>query len=163
MNHRSLAKHLVAGATAGICAAWAMNEFQKTWLKVAPSGAGKLKTDIDVMQEVARRVARTIGDHRLSKPQRQAAALLLHYGFGATTGALYAVLATQSNLVRKGYGAAFGSAFFAIGDALAPSDLKPLVNDSRFVSWIYEWLTHVVYGVTLEAGRRGALLAIDRL
>ncbi len=161
MNKEGTATHLLTGAAAGIFAAWAMNEFQNAWLKVAPA-AGKLQTDVDIMREIARRAAKATGA-RLSRRQLEAAGWVLHYGFGTTAGALYAVLAEKSEFVTKGFGAGFGTVFFAIGDAFAPEDLKPKVNDSRTVSEIYEWLTHVVYGVALEAGRRGALIGLKKL
>ncbi len=162
-----LAKHLLIGAGAGIVAARARDELQKLWLKAPPRGLNisrrghrqkNPRTDVEVMQLIAARTSRVLARRELTKAQRNFAALLLHYGFGATTGALCGALAGKSELFTSGFGSAFGTAFFAIGYAFAPEDLKPSVppHDEHIVSVIYEWLTHVVYGVTLEAGRRGA-------
>ena len=162
-----LAKHVLIGAGAGIVAAWAMNEFQKMWLKASPEGLGVSgtghqqrtpRTDVEVMRVIAARTSHAFMGRELTKAKRNLAALLLHYGFGATTGALYGALASKSDLFTSGFGSAFGTAFFAIGYAFAPEDLKPSVppHDEHMVSVVYEWLTHVVYGVTLEVGRRGA-------
>ena len=162
-----LAKHALIGAGAGIVAAWAMDEFQKLWLKASPGGLSvsgrghhqrNPRTDVEVMQVIAARTSRVLAGRELTKAQRNSAALMLHYGFGATTGALYGALASKSERFAFGFGSAFGTAFFAIGYAFAPEDLKPSVppHDEHIVSVVYECLTHVVYGVTLEAGRRGA-------
>lgn len=165
-----LATHVLIGAGAGIIAAWAMDEFQKLWLKTSPKGlsvGGRdhhqriPRTDVEVMQVIAARTSRAVTGRELTKTQRDLAARLLHYGFGASTGALYGALANRSELFSAGFGSAFGTAFFAIGYAFAPEDLKPSVppHDEHMVSVVYEWLTHVVYGLTLEAGRRGGISA----
>lgn len=80
--------------------------------------------------------------------------MILHYGFGTATGALYGALALHEEPVTAGFGGAFGGIFFIVGYVLAPEDLKPYVNNSQRVSEIYEWLTHVIYGVSMEGTRR---------
>lgn len=147
-------KLIVAGAVAGFCAAWAMSEFQNAWLHFAPAEPdGRPRTDQEVMRIIARHAASGLGID-LTRRQVKLLGQLLHYGFGATAGAGYAMAANRSKLVSRGFGSGFGTTFFAALDSLSPRELKPYVNDSRVVSEIYEWLTHVVYGVTLEAGRR---------
>ena len=154
---------VLAGAVAGLGAAWAMSAFQKIW--VSRSGTRRRqrpRTDEEVMEEVVRRVNFAASAPLLRKRDLRRAGVLLHYAFGIGAGALYGVLAERSKYVRKGFGTAFGTVFFAMGDALAPRELKPLVNDNQFVSEVYEWLTHVVYGASLEAGRRGMTAILRR-
>ena len=115
------------------------------------------------MQEVVRRVTKALGGPRLGRHELERAGRLLHYGLGITTGALYTILAQEHELVTRGRGAAFGTAMYAVLDPPAPSSLRPRVNDNEVVSRIYEWLTHVIYGMTLEAGRRGAQSMLEKI
>ena len=141
---------------AGIVAAGAMDGFQRLWLKAWPAHNWvRPRTDVEVMKKIANRAARKTGC-KPSKREREFLAYLLHYGFGATAGAIYALLAQRSSTVNAGFGSFFGTLFFASTDAFAPQRLKPKVQDNEAISQVYEWLTHVVYGVALEAGRRGA-------
>ncbi|HEY3928719.1 MAG TPA: hypothetical protein VGL89_10105 [Candidatus Koribacter sp.] len=151
---RNFQRDLAIGAVAGAAAAAAMSAFQGLWLKQWPTrNLVRPRTDVEVMKMIAGRTGRKAGI-RLSRGQREAVGLLLHYGFGAAAGAMYAVLAEESELVSRGFGAVFGTLFFAAGDAFAPKLVKPKVHKSEAISQFYEWMTHVVYGVTLEAGRR---------
>jgi hypothetical protein len=160
---QNVLERLLTGATAGLLAAYAMTEFQKACLRAAGARtsmrlAGRPRTDEEVMTRIAARVARG----RLTREQRKAVGKLLHYGFGATAGAAYAVLAGRSTWVTKGFGTGFATSEFAIGEILAPQELKPtLPGRGKAASEIYEWLTHVVYGASLEAGRRGATKLLE--
>ena len=109
------------------------------------------------MALVASKATKKFG-YRMGRKQRRVVGPALHYGFGAMIGAAYAVAAENRDFLRKGYGAGFGSAVFAVGDALSPREFMPAVPpfDREIVSGVYEWLSHVVYGVTLETTRRGA-------
>ena len=153
---RNFRTNVVIGAVAGLAAAGAMSGFQALWLKQRPSrNMFRPRTDVEVMKLVAGRAGRSVG-LRLSRKEREFAALLLHYGFGAVVGAMYVTLVEQRKVAGVGRGAVFGTAFYVAGDTFSPRSLKPKVENSETISRIYEWMTHVVYGVTLEAGRRGA-------
>jgi hypothetical protein len=114
------------------------------------------------MEEVVRRVNSSAGAPPLRQRDRHRAGVLLHYAFATAAGAAYGALAAKSELPTKGFGTAFGTVFFVVADSLAPRDLKPLVNDSQIVSEIYEWLAHVIYGVSVEGGRRGLTALLSR-
>lgn len=165
----STTKHLVIGVAAGLAGAWAMNAFQQAWLKLSLSRSTNVsqqsprnpRSDKEVMEVISSRVAGLFGPD-LDERQRNVAGLVLHYGFGATTGAAYAASAKGDDRVTTGFGSAFGTLFFAAGYAVAPQDLKPCLpseEQPKTVSAIYEWLTHVVYGVTVEATRRALVRA----
>jgi hypothetical protein len=154
---------VLAGALAGLGAAWAMSRFQISWVNLSGTRRKRRpRTDEEVMEVLVGRVNQAAGAPALRKRDRERAGVLLHYAFGIGAGALYGALSAESELTTKGFGTAFGSLFFAIGDVLAPRELKPLVNDSQLVSEIYEWLTHVIYGISLEGGRRGITALIYR-
>jgi hypothetical protein len=164
MNRGGVGPHVLAGAVAGFAAAWAMSEFQRSWVSLSKTKRKvRPRTDEEVMEEVVRRVSLAAGAPVLRKRDRERAGILLHYAFGIAGGALYGAAAWRSDLLTKGFGALFGSAFFAVGDVLAPRELKPLVNDNAVVSEIYEWLTHVIYGISLEGGRRGLTAFLSRV
>ncbi len=110
---------------------------------------------------IAGKVARAAGVPLTRRSQKHIG-LLLHYSFGAALGVAYCVAAEQSELITKGFGAGFASLFFATADSLAPRKYKPSVrpHNQRVVSELYEWLAHVVYGLTLEAARRATNVAL---
>lgn len=155
-------KELLIGATAGVFAAWTMSEFQRTWLRMAgeqkapePRRSARPRTDQEVMMKVAEDLLQATTGYRLSDKQKRVIGPLLHYSFGAVAGAAYGGMA-KKRLVRTAYGAGFGTVLFGILEALGPSEYKPRVppKNQRAVSELYEWLAHLVYGVSLEGGRR---------
>lgn len=155
----TMSKAIIVGASVGFLGAWAMSEFQQNWVRASGTRRRRRpRTDEEVMQEVVRRVMKAAGGQCLGRKDLVRAGRLLHYGLGISTGILYTVLARRSKLVSKGFGSAFGTVMYAVLDPPAPEYLRPLVNDNEIVSRLYEWFTHVIYGVTLETGRRGAML-----
>lgn len=166
-RQRSTTTNLLIGAVAGVVGAWAMNAFQRAWLQQYAADSRNVaqrypRSDEEVMRIIAVR-AGGLFERKLNEQEINSAALALHYGFGAATGAAYAVLASKHKLAMSGLGTAFGTVFFAGGYLVAPQDLKPCVPSEEqpaTVSAIYEWLTHVVYGMTVEATRRALVKAI---
>lgn len=158
-------ERLLTGAAAGLVGAFAMSQFQNACLRASGQNtalrlAGKPRTDEEVMARIA---SRLLGA-RLTRAQRKAAAKLMHYGFGITAGAVYALMADRSGWVTKGFGTAFATTEFSIGELLAPGELKPsLPGHGKAVSELYEWLTHLVYGASLEAGRRGTTQLLESI
>lgn len=159
-------ERLLVGIAAGAIAARTMSEFQNLWIRASGDrhSLRRPRTDQDLMAMIAGRIARKIGV-RLNRQQLRRIGLFMHYSFGSGMGAAYSVAAGKYEGITRGFGAGFASAYFAIADSLAPRQFKPSVrpHNQRIVSELYEWLAHLVYGVTLEAGRRVATLALSDL
>lgn len=160
---RDLAERLLVGVAAGVAASWAMSEFQNLWVKASNDRHSLIRprTDEDLMGMIVGRAARAAGVVLKRRDQRRIGSLL-HYASGAGLGAVYSVAAEESELITTGFGLGFASMFFAIADSLAPREYKPSVrpHNQRIVSEVYEWLAHVVYGITLEAARRATIFAV---
>ena len=160
----TLGIEIIVGAAAGFLGAWAMSAFQQSWVRASDTKRRQRpRTDEEVMQEVVRRVIKAAGGKGVARRDLELAGRLLHYGLGISTGVLYTLLARKSKLVSRGFGSVFGTAMYAVLDPPAPQYLRPFVNDNEIVSRLYEWFTHVIYGVTLESSRRGAQAMLNKI
>jgi hypothetical protein len=178
----SVWKGLVAGLAGGLAATVVMTQFQNGWQKASKAlkaanngGTGNSKSKSqsqeeepqqqeeqkeDATMKAARKVASLAG-YRISLAQEKKAGPVVHYGFGASMGALYGVLheaAPKSlrslNPVLAGVG--YGGALFVGADEIAVSALG-LSGSSKKTpvsAHFYGLASHVVYGVTGEMVRR---------
>lgn len=161
---------ILAGAAAGLIAAWVMNQFI--------AGPGKvitqtLETPDEQRQQAAEAsqhegepdatmktadalVALVTGGQHLTYAQQQTGGPVVHYAFGAVTGAVYGALAEYHPAVRSGFGTAFGSVLFSGADLLAVPALHlsgPL-SQTPPKTLASPFGAHLVYGVTTEFFRR---------
>jgi len=182
-RHRPSAwKGLVAGLAGGLAATVAMTQFQNGWQQASEALQDGKKRDPrksksqsqkegqesqkqesqkeDATMKAAGKVAAAVG-HPLSFQQKKKAGPVVHYGFGASMGALYGVLhevAPKSlrtlNPVLVGVG--YGSALFVSADEVAvPAfGLSESPKKTPISAHVYGLASHVVYGVTGEMVRR---------
>ena len=96
------------------------------------------------------------GRQHLTHEQRAQGGPVVHYAFGALMGGLYGGLAEYSELVRSGFGTAYGTALFAGGDLIAVPALHLSAPLSEFpaASFAGPYTAHLVYGATTELVRR---------
>jgi putative membrane protein len=176
----SVWKGLVAGLAGGLAATVVMTEFQKGWQKAAKaleeknghsrkskSRSQESKSDQprneqkeDATMKAAGKVASAVG-HPASFRQKKKAGPFVHYGFGATMGALYGVMQEIApramrtlNPVVSGIG--FGSALFIGADEVAvPAlGLSGSPKKTPLSGHLHGLASHLVYGVTGESVRR---------
>lgn len=157
----------MAGLTAGLVAAWMMNEFQTVSSKISQQLRSEKESDKkesdrqgggeDATMKAADRLARGILGRDLSRQEKQQAGPLVHYGFGATMGGVYGLLSEYFPRARAGFGLLFGAALFAVADEMMVPALGLSKNPTEFpLSTHADALaSHFVYGVTTEAVRRG--------
>ena len=178
-NRPSVWKGLVAGLAGGLAATAVMTQFQNGWQKASKAlqaeknaGSGKSKSksqsqkegqgeqEEDATMKAAAKVASLAG-HPLTFAQKKKAGPVVHYGFGASMGALYGVLhevAPKSlrrlNPVLAGVG--YGGALFVGADEVAvPAlGLSGSPKKTPISAHAYGLASHVVYGVTGEMVRR---------
>jgi putative membrane protein len=173
-GRKHVLRGMVAGAGAGLAAAWAMNVFM--------AGPGeKLHEGVESDEEKANQrvqqmqreqsgepredatmkaadaiVATATGGRHLSREDRQKAGPVVHYAFGAVMGGLYGGLAEYSDAVKSGMGTAFGTVLFAGADLVAVPALRlsaPL-KEYPASSFASPLAAHLVYGATTELLRR---------
>lgn len=167
-------KGAAAGLVAGIAGAWAMNQFH-----AAVSAASSSPDDASQrggMQEpgdaqaaekgeqqggepstvlAAEAVSRGLFDHELTEREQRIAGPLMHYGFGAVTGAAYGAAVEAWPALRAGGGTAYGVAVWLTADELAvpglglsePPTQHPL---STHLSGLG---AHLVFGAVVESVR----------
>jgi hypothetical protein len=137
----------MAGAVAGLVAAWAMESFQIAWTNTTThvvrqrvlvrEGAGDRRGAKDEHEDPARMdpppegngeepstvkvataVAEPLIDRELTEDERQAAGEVVHYAFGGVNGAIYGALADVIPFVRVGTGTVFGMGVWLAADEL---------------------------------------------
>lgn len=159
-------KDLVAGAAAGAAGAWVMTPAAMALGKVLPkpakkpSGGGSQEPSTE---KLARRVLGAFGVS-LSKKQKAIAGQLVHYGYGATLGALYGALWPRVNWVGKLFGLGYGAALFVASDEGMVTALKLAPSPKTFPWTVHAkaLASHLAYGLTADTGfkvlRRAAIV-----
>lgn len=158
-----------AGAIGGLAGTLAMNYVQRLWTLAAdgkPPESAADHHDARDWQErtehrnsnemAAQAFARVVLRRHLTGRELSVAAAVIHFSFGAAVGAFYGML-TESKMVRRRSGVAFGSALWLAADEIAmpvmglsdPTWCRPLEMH------LQSWSAHLVYGVVAEQVRRG--------
>lgn len=107
--------------------------------------------------KAAGKLAHNVLGRDLSKDEKKEAGPLVHYAFGTLSGAVYGLLGEYLPLARIGFGTAFGAALFLLADELAvPAlGLSGKATEAPLPSHLYALSSHLVYGASAEAVRRG--------
>lgn len=173
-------KGVVAGAAAGLAAAWVMNQFQTGWgkakkkLQQRRSGQEQEQEQTqeqsqddsgeseDATMKTAGGIARKVFGKELTSDQKKKLGPYIHYGFGTLMGAVYGGLSERYPYASAGWGSGFGSALFLGADEIAVSLFHLGSNPKRtpLSAHAYAWASHLVYGVALESVRRPARSAL---
>lgn len=157
MRHkRSAWKGAVAGLAGGIAGTLAMTAFQSLWNQSAKKSNRQAPRTEPATVKAARTIAEQVLHRRLKDREKDRAGQIVHYGFGAMSGAVYGVLSEGSPVARAGAGLVFGAGLFVVADEV----LVPLLGWSGapqeypLASHIYGLASHLVYGVSAECARR---------
>jgi uncharacterized membrane protein YagU involved in acid resistance len=156
-----LLRGVLAGAAAGLVAAWVMNQFLAAWTKAQkalqePTEAEPPQGE-DSTEMVADAIVHSVTGRHLDKADKQKAGPIVHYAFGSLMGGVYGAMAEYSPQWRRGFGTLFGTVLFVGADEIVvpalglgkPPNEEPLPNQAG------HWAAHMVYGATVEAVRRG--------
>ena len=173
-DERHPAKGLLAGAAAGLIAAWAMNQFQAAWSKASEqlkSGEQKSQSQNsqsheredkheekeDATMKAAGKLAQPALGRNLSKQEKKKAGPIVHYLFGTIAGAAYGLVGEYLPMARVGFGTVFGATLFLLADELAvPAlGLSGSATEAPLSSHLYGLSSHLVYGASAEGIRRG--------
>jgi putative membrane protein len=166
-REQNLLRGVLAGMAGGLAAAWVMNAFMagpgqelqqavQSGEENRPQQAPGDQPEEDATMKAADAVAHAATGEHLSRPQKEAGGPIVHYAFGALTGALYGGLAEYSPSVRSGFGTSFGGILFSTADLLAVPilNLGPSPADQPASALASPFAAHIVYGVTTELVRR---------
>jgi len=107
---------------------------------------------------LADRLARRLGRGALDTPTRLRVQKVVHYTFGALAGAAYGVLAESFPAAAAGAGTAAGAGLYAAshGSALPLLGIQEPAWRLPRAAFAWEFTSHLLFGLTLELGRRSA-------
>lgn len=185
-ERQSVWKGLAAGVAGGLAAAAVMNGFQARLSKQAAGeershGAqslqqgsprqgiglelraeGKDERTDDATERLANAIAVKVFDRELTEREKDAAGTAFHYAMGATSGALYGVLAEIAPGATAGGGLPFGVAVWLVADeGLVPAaGLSKSPSEYPLSIHAYSFASHLVFGLTAEVVRRAARRAL---
>jgi putative membrane protein len=171
---RNLWKGLVAGAAGGLAAAWVMNQFQSGWNKATeklqhsktPQGEQERQSqsdEEDATMTTAGRISESLFHRKLSREEKKKLGPVVHYAFGAGTGAVYGAMAELVPQTTFGAGLPYGTAVFVGADEVAVPALGLSKPPKEYPASIhlYGLASHMVYGLSLEMVRRGVRRLMD--
>lgn len=154
-------KGAAAGLVGGIVASYAMGGFQTLLGALSPKKASEKpaakKADEPTTVKAAEAVSEAVFDHRLTKSEKTPAGTAAHYAMGAASGLIYGVAAEIAPVSTVGAGLGFGAAVWLVADdAIVPAlgFSKPMTAYPLSTN-AYALASHLVYGLTTEAVRRG--------
>ncbi len=101
-------------------------------------------------------VAMLTTGHPLPEATKHWAEPVVHFLFGMGAGAVYALLVRKIPLVRLGYGALFGIAFWlGVHEIILPlMNLSPTPAQMTLWEQGNEFVSHIFFGLSLEFARR---------
>jgi putative membrane protein len=161
-------KGIVAGVAGGLAGTIAMTQFQNAWTQAAKALQTKKESDNgpekeqgeDATMKAAGKLA-SIAGHPLSHEEKKKVSPVVHCGFGTAIGAVYGLAhefaprpAKRLNPLLSGTG--YGSLVFLSADEIAvPAlGLSQSPDKTPLSSHLYAWVSHLVYGMTLEMVRK---------
>lgn len=155
-------KGIIAGAVGGLAGSWLMPRFQLLLSRALGNSDPHEGQGEDATVKTAQGISTALLGHELSAKEKKIAGPLVHYAYGTGIGALYGALAQRHQTTTTGFGLAYGSAAWALGDEIAVPALglakkpteTPLSQQFQFLA------AHLLYGITLEGARRLALKAL---
>jgi putative membrane protein len=113
---------------------------------------------------LADRVARRLGRGPLTRQAKLRIQNVVHYGTGALAGVAYGVLAEAFPSVTAGTGTAAGFAVYVVGHGTALPLLRVQEPPWRLprAAVLWEFTSHLLFGLVLELARRGSLQILVR-
>ena len=157
----SLVREALAGLVAGLAASWAMNTFQSRLKEAIGDPDPPRETSTAA---AANRLAEASADAPLPKAERASAGTALHYAFGGALGLAYGVAGSVVPDVRAGFGTTYGAAVSLVADEIAVPlfGLSPPPQEVATVNHLRGFVSHLVFGLALEAGRRAIVAALEQ-
>lgn len=148
-EEKSLTKGLLAGLIGGLVATAAKSIAERAF---PPRTHGEPEPP----EVLVGKLAEGFGARPLTDSETAAAAETIHWGFGASVGAIYGVVAEYFPAATDKEGASFGMALATLTHegALPALGLSAAIADQTTREQTSEMASHVVFGVVAETVRR---------
>ncbi len=161
-----LMKGLLAGAAGGLLASYLMEQFQAAWSAASEAiisskkRAGRKADPATV--KAANLISEKVTGHKVPPDYKSIAGEAIHYGVGASSAAVYGVLAEVTPLVTIGNGAGFGTGVWLLADEMAvpAARLSKPPKEIPLTTHIYALASHLVYGWVTETVRQAVRRAL---
>ncbi len=170
----SLWKGAVAGLAGGLAGTWVKSQVEpllqdlgEQWFP--PSHAEKERPGADVQGHPDRMPPSTLAQEAtdavgvtLSRDQKLEAQDAIHWAFGTSAGMAYGVLAEVTD-AEAGFGMPAAAVLFGAthASALPALGLQAAPDDLPEAWWVWEFGSHLVYGLTVDVVRRAVRSALD--
>ena len=167
-NHREidLMKGLVAGVAGGLLASFLMEQFQAAWSATATAMSGSKKhggrKSDPTTVKAANLIAQKVTGRKVPLDYKPLAGEAVHYGMGASSAAVYGVLAEVAPILTAGDGVGFGAALWVLADEVAvpAAGLSKSPKEIPVATHVYALASHLVYGWIAETVRRAVRRAL---
>ena len=160
----------LAGAVGGLAASWTMLQFNKALggtdgpavnrhrRRATPNDMDATISNKPASIKVAENVAATVADTALDEREQDVGGTLVHYLFGATTGALYGIAAERNEGAAAFAGMPFGIAVWLAADEIGLPLLGLSRNPTAYPAsrHVASFGSHLVFGLTTDIVRRTA-------
>ena len=170
----SIWKGAVAGLAGGLVGTWVKSQAEPLLQDLGerlfpPSHAEKERRGADVQGHPDRMPPSTLAQKAtdevgvtLSRDEKLQAQDAIHWAFGTSAGVAYGVLAEVTD-AEAGFGVPASAVLFAAthGSTLPALGLQADVARLPKAWWVWEFGSHLVYGLTVDLVRRGVRAALD--
>jgi len=160
-----LLKGMVAGVAGGLLASFLMEQFQAAWSAASEAMQEKKRPGRKPQPatvKAANALSEKITGRKVPKDYQPAAGEAVHYGMGATSAAVYGVLAEVAPIVTIGDGVGFGTGVWLLADEVAvpAAGLSKPAKEIPLTTHIYALASHLIYGWITETVRRAVRRAL---
>ena len=159
-------KGLVAGVAGGLLASFLMEQFQAAWSAASEgmsSGEKKPGRKPDpTTVKAANVISEKMTGRKIPRDYKAIAGEAVHYGMGASSAAVYGMLAEVAPIVTAGDGLGFGASVWALADEVAvpATGLSRPAREIPLTTHVYALASHLVYGWITETVRRAVRRAL---
>ncbi len=159
-------KGLLAGVAGGLLASFLMEQFQAAWTAASDAMSSSKKrggrNPDPTTVKAANLVSEKVTGRKIPAGYKPIAGAAVHYGIGASSGAVYGVLAEVAPVVTIGDGAGFGTGLWLLADELAvpAAGLSKSPKEIPLTTHVYALASHLVYGWITETVRRAVRRAL---
>ncbi|MBC7798330.1 MAG: DUF1440 domain-containing protein, partial [Pyrinomonadaceae bacterium] len=129
-------KGVVAGIIGGLVASWAMGKYQTMISALSENQQSPPQIEANREEpanvQAAEAISTTVFDHELTKTEKDPAGEAAHYVMGATSGAIYGVMAEIITETTIAGGLPFGAIVWFVADNIAVPALGLSKSPTKF-------------------------------